>query len=410
MGSVQVASSPTRAKRETEKLRNRLKKALMRSIMASSLSPSRFSEDGNVARHDRLLGSVLDDDNFMDHSSSYDLGDELRRKSLSNVRDLPVDREITSNSLRDATARTFTLSELELATGNFKLSNLLGEGGFGKVAVKRRSLDSCQGNDEFTMEVQMLSKLHHPHLVGLIGSCAQGFQRLLVYEFMPKGSLADLLERNRGILDWNTRMKIAVGAARGLEYLHCVPKPAVIYRDLKSANILLDDDFNAKLSDFGLAKFGPNGDKSHVSTRVMGTYGYCAPEYMQTGQLTIKSDIFSFGVVLLELITGQRAFDTTRDVGQENLADWAHPFMNDRHQKFEIMDPKLQGRYPKRTARHLIYLTNLCVSKQAGLRPSIKEITTALEFLMIEGQGRPSNNPLLSPVSRQADMLSPGRY
>ncbi|KAL9261466.1 putative serine/threonine-protein kinase PBL21, partial [Drosera capensis] len=135
-------------------------------------------------------------------------------------------------------------------------------------------------------------------------------------------STSDVLERNRGILDWNTRLKIAVGAARGLEYLHCVPKPAVIYRDLKSANILLDNDFNAKLSDFGLAKFGPNGDKSHVSTRVMGTYGYCAPEYMETGQLTIKSDIFSFGVVFLELITGRRAFGTTRDVGQENLAYW----------------------------------------------------------------------------------------
>lgn len=123
-------------------------------------------------------------------------------------------------------------------------------------------------------------------------------------------------------LEWNTRMKIAVGAARGLEYLHNVANPPVIYRDLKSANILLDEDFNPKLSDFGLAKLAPVGDQTHVSTRVMGTYGYCAPDYAMSGKLTIKSDIYSFGVVLLELITGRRAYDASRVTGEQNLIAW----------------------------------------------------------------------------------------
>ena len=123
-------------------------------------------------------------------------------------------------------------------------------------------------------------------------------------------------------LDWNTRMKIAAGAAKGLEYLHDKANPPVIYRDFKSSNILLDEGFHPKLSDFGLAKLGPVGDKTHVSTRVMGTYGYCAPEYAMTGQLTLKSDVYSFGVVFLELITGRKAIDNTRAAGEQNLVAW----------------------------------------------------------------------------------------
>jgi serine/threonine protein kinase len=130
------------------------------------------------------------------------------------------------------------------------------------------------------------------------------------------------LEPHQKPLDWLTRMKVALEAAKGLEYLHDKANPPVIYRDLKSSNILLDNDFNAKLSDFGLAKLGPTGDKSHVSSRVMGTYGYCAPEYQRTGQLTVKSDIYSFGVVLLELITGRRTIDNTRHSREQNLVSW----------------------------------------------------------------------------------------
>ncbi|XP_077231011.1 putative serine/threonine-protein kinase PBL21 isoform X4 [Tasmannia lanceolata] len=233
-------------------------------------------------------------------------------------------------------ACSFTFRELAIATRNFRAADLIGEGGFGRVykgildtgqivAIKQLNRDGLQGNQEFVVEVLMLSLLHHANLVNLIGYCADGDQRLLVYEYMPMGSLENHLfgmQPDREPLGWNTRMKIAVGAARGLEYLHVEANPPVIYRDLKSANILLDNDFNPKLSDFGLAKLAPVGDKTHVSTRVMGTYGYCAPEYAMSGKLTLKSDIYSFGVVLLELISGRKAIDNSKLAGEQNLVTW----------------------------------------------------------------------------------------
>ncbi|KAL0382638.1 UNVERIFIED_CONTAM: Serine/threonine-protein kinase PBL27 [Sesamum calycinum] len=236
-------------------------------------------------------------------------------------------------------AHTFTFRELATATKNFRADCLLGEGGFGRVykgrlestnqivAIKQLDRNGLQGNREFLVEVLMLSLLHHPNLVNLIGYCADGDQRLLVYEYMPLGSLEDHLHDlppDKKRLDWNTRMKIAAGAAKGLEYLHDKANPPVIYRDLKCSNILLDEGYHPKLSDFGLAKLGPVGDKTHVSTRVMGTYGYCAPEYAMTGQLTLKSDVYSFGVVLLEIITGRKAIDNSRAAGEHNLVAWGH--------------------------------------------------------------------------------------
>ncbi|KAI5077359.1 hypothetical protein GOP47_0007183 [Adiantum capillus-veneris] len=241
-----------------------------------------------------------------------------------------------SNSCHIA-AQTFAFKELAAATKNFRAECLIGEGGFGRVykgwlestnqvvAIKQLDRNGVQGNREFLVEVLMLSLLHHPNLVSLIGYCADGDQRLLVYEYMPLGSLEDHLHdlpSDREPLGWNLRMKIAAGAARGLEYLHDKANPPVIYRDFKSSNILLSSDYEPKLSDFGLAKLGPVGDKTHVSTRVMGTYGYCAPEYAMTGQLTSKSDVYSFGVVLLELITGRKAIDNSRGSGEHNLVAW----------------------------------------------------------------------------------------
>ncbi|GMH18904.1 hypothetical protein Nepgr_020745 [Nepenthes gracilis] len=331
-----------------------------------------------------------------------------RRRSTSDICYSSDGREKSNDRPSGSSSRTFTFLELVMATNNFRESNLIGEGGFGKVykghidknqviAVKRLNLDSLQGNQEFIVEVSMLSILHHPNLVNLIGFCAEGDQRLLVYEYMPMGSLADHLfdrENVRGTLEWNTRMKIAVGAARGLEYLHCIAKPPVIYRDLKSANILLDNFFNPKLSDFGLAKLGPDGDKSHVSTRVMGTYGYCAPDYALSGKLNIKSDIFSFGVVLLELITGRMAFDITRKPGEQSLVTWSRPFLRDRKRCIEMVDPRLQERFPARTARHMIFLTAMCVKDEPSLRPPISEVVAALEYLGTECRDLPSpQNP-----------------
>ncbi|KAJ6703203.1 hypothetical protein OIU85_029198 [Salix viminalis] len=308
-------------------------------------------------------------------------------------------RELTG--LKDApgvniAAHIFTFRELAAATKNFRPECFLGEGGFGRVykgrlestgqavAVKQLDRNGLQGNREFLVEVLMLSLLHHPNLVNLIGYCADGDQRLLVYEFMPLGSLEDHLHDlppEKEPLDWNTRMKIAAGAARGLEYLHDKASPPVIYRDFKSSNILLDEGFHPKLSDFGLAKLGPTGDKSHVSTRVMGTYGYCAPEYAMTGQLTVKSDVYSFGVVFLELITGRKAIDSTRPHGEQNIVTWTRPLFNDRRKFSKLADPRLQGRYPMRGLYQALAVASMCIQEQAAARPLIGDVVTALSYL-----------------------------
>ncbi|XP_052290171.1 probable serine/threonine-protein kinase PBL23 isoform X1 [Citrus sinensis] len=303
------------------------------------------------------------------------------------------------------TAKIFSYRELSVATTNFNPDNLLGEGGFGRVyrgklegtnqdvAVKQLDRNGFQGNREFLVEVLMLSMLSNPYLVNLVGYCVDGDQRILVYEYMPNGSLEDHLldlPPNRKALDWNTRMKIAHGAARGLEYLHESAQPPVIYRDFKASNVLLDQDFNPKLSDFGLAKLGPTGDKSHVSTRVMGTYGYCAPEYALTGQLTAKSDVYSFGVVFLEIITGRRVIDNSRPTEEQNLVTWvrlkiletkATPLFKDRRKFTMMADPLLEGNYPIKGLYQALAVAAMCLQEEAGTRPMMSDVVTAIEYL-----------------------------
>ncbi|XP_030928913.1 probable serine/threonine-protein kinase PBL23 [Quercus lobata] len=322
-----------------------------------------------------------------------------------------ITEELQKIGKGNISARIFTFRELCVATQNFHLDNLLGEGGFGRVykgiipstnqviAVKQLDRNGFQGNREFLVEVLMLSLLHHPNLVNLVGYCADGEQRILAYEYMPNGSLEDhLLEAppDAEPLDWNTRMKIAEGAARGLEYLHETADPPVIYRDFKASNILLDENFNPKLSDFGLAKLGPTGDKTHVSTRVMGTYGYCAPEYALTGQLTTKSDVYSFGVVFLEIITGRRVIDNARPSEEQNLVTWAQPLFKDRR-KFTLMaDPLLEDNYPVKGLYQALAVAAMCLQEEADTRPLISDVVTALEFLSIprneEGSGKCSSD------------------
>uniref|UniRef100_A0A1D1ZEB1 non-specific serine/threonine protein kinase n=1 Tax=Anthurium amnicola TaxID=1678845 RepID=A0A1D1ZEB1_9ARAE len=310
---------------------------------------------------------------------------------------------------RSGRAHRFAFRELAAATRNFKDANLLGEGGFGKVfkgrlesgqlvAIKQLNREGLQGSKEFIMEVLMLIVLRHSNLVSLIGFCADGDERLLVYEYMSQGSLeshlCDLFP-DKEPLGWNARMKIALGAAKGLAYLHDVANPPVIYRDLKSANILLDDEFNPKLSDFGLAKFGPVGDNTHVSTRVMGTYGYCAPEYAMSGKLTTKSDVYSFGVVLLELITGRKAFDCSKGPREQSLISWSQPFINDKRKYTLLADPLLQGHYPIRPFHQLVVVTSMCLQEQPHVRPIMRDVVVALKHvasqphvLRSSGEGR----------------------
>ncbi|KAJ8511999.1 hypothetical protein OPV22_002433 [Ensete ventricosum] len=335
---------------------------------------------------------------------------------------------------RSKSARKFTFRDLATATQNFKEANLIGEGGFGRVfkgrldlgqvlAIKQLKQDGLQGSTEFLVEVLMLTVLRHPNLVSLIGYCAEGDERLLVYEFMPKGSLEDHLfdlSPQKPPLEWNTRIRIALGAAKGLTYLHDVASPPVIYRDMKAANILLDNNFNPKLSDFGLAKLGPVGDKTHVSTRVMGTYGYCAPDYVMSGKLTLKSDIYSFGVLLLELITGRRAFDYSRTRAEQNLVTWklqflkelclpnigikgfivSRPFLNDRRKFSQLVDPSLQGHYPPRAFHQLVVITSMCLQEQAHVRPIIADVVVALDHVASQAYtAEPNSKVMNSPPS-----------
>ncbi|KAG9446388.1 hypothetical protein H6P81_012516 [Aristolochia fimbriata] len=348
------------------------------------LNPSNKSDD-------RTEGKPMVETNISRLASG---ADRLKTRSLSGSRKESMSPRCGTDV--NIAAQTFTFRELAAATKNFRPECLLGEGGFGRVykgrlestnqvvAVKQLDRNGLQGNREFLVEVLMLSLLHHPNLVNLIGYCADGDQRLLVYEFMPLGSLEDHLHDlppDKEPLDWNTRMKIAAGAAKGLEYLHDKANPPVIYRDFKSSNILLDEGFHPKLSDFGLAKLGPTGDKSHVSTRVMGTYGYCAPEYAMTGQLTVKSDVYSFGVVFLELITGRKAIDSTRSHGEQNLVSWARPMFNDRRKFPKLADPRLQGQYPMRGLYQALAVASMCIQEQAATRPLIGDVVTALSYL-----------------------------
>ncbi|MED6143890.1 putative serine/threonine-protein kinase pbl23 [Stylosanthes scabra] len=289
--------------------------------------------------------------------------------------------------------RVFTYNEISEAAEKFSSDNLLGEGGFGSVykgyicdqhvAMKQLNRQGAQGTREFYAEVLMFSLVKHPNLVQLVGYCTEGDHRVLVYEYMANGSLENhLLDLRDGKkpLDWYTRMKIAEGAAIGLDYLHSSADPPVIYRDFKSSNILLDEDFNAKLSDFGLAKIAPNGQGT-ITSRVMGTFGYCAPEYASGGQLTTKSDVYSFGVVFLEIITGRRVIDTTRDVEEQNLIEWAQPLLKDRKQFSQIADPLLNGEFPARGLFQALAVAAMCLQEEPEKRPDMDDVVSALAIL-----------------------------
>ncbi|KAH9318630.1 hypothetical protein KI387_020399, partial [Taxus chinensis] len=302
--------------------------------------------------------------------------------------------------------KVFSFNDLKSATRNFRPDSVLGEGGFGCVfkgwvdehgfmatkpgtgmviAVKKLNHEGLQGHKEWLAEVNYLGQLSHPNLVKLIGYCTEDDHLLLVYEFMPKGSLENHLFR-RGShyqpLSWNTRIKIALGAARGLAFLHSAD-PQVIYRDFKTSNILLDSDYNAKLSDFGLAKDGPTGADTHVSTRIMGTYGYAAPEYMATGHLTAKSDVYGFGVVLLEMLTGLRAVDTNRPAGQHKLVEWSTPLLVDKRKLYRVIDHRLDRQFPVKGAYKAALLSLQCLNGDPKQRPAMNEVVQKLEAVQV---------------------------
>ncbi|KAI7735443.1 hypothetical protein M8C21_024256, partial [Ambrosia artemisiifolia] len=239
------------------------------------------------------------------------------------------------------------------------------------------------GHKEWINEVNFLGVVNHPNLVKLVGYCAEdderGIQRLLVYELMSNKSLEHhLLGRGKSPLPWMTRLKIAEGAARGLAYLHEEMDFQLIFRDFKTSNILLDEDFTAKLSDFGLARQGPAAGLTHVSTVVVGTVGYAAPEYVQTGRLTSKSDVWSFGVVLYELITGRRAVERNLPRNEQKLLEWVKPYISDSKKFHLIIDPRLEGDYPIKSVHRLASLANKCLTKNPKSRPKMSEVVEML--------------------------------
>ncbi|CAO2831275.1 unnamed protein product [Amaranthus hypochondriacus] len=294
--------------------------------------------------------------------------------------------------------KVFTFAELKCATKNFRPEILLGEGGFGKVykgwidqktknglkipvAIKKLNSGSMQGFEEWQSEVNFLGRLSHPNLVKLLGYCWEDKELLLVYEYLPKGSLENHLFRrvtSTEPISWNRRMSIALGVARGLAFLHNSDKQ-VIYRDFKASNILLDVNYDAKLSDFGLAKLGPSGEKSHVTTRIMGTQGYAAPEYIATGYLYVNSDVYGFGVVMLEILTGSRALDFSRPEGQQILVQWTKPYLSNKSKLRHIMDPRLEGHYSLEAAFNLAQLAVKCIKLDRKARPSMKDVVEMLQ-------------------------------
>ncbi|XP_051144128.1 putative proline-rich receptor-like protein kinase PERK6 [Andrographis paniculata] len=288
---------------------------------------------------------------------------------------------------------SFTYNDLAAATEGFCEANLLGQGGFGyvhkgvlpngkEVAVKSLKSNSGQGEREFQAEVEIISRVHHRHLVSLVGYCTAGAQRMLVYEFVDNGTLEfHLYGAGRPTMEWATRLKIALGAAKGFAYLHEDCNPRIIHRDIKTANILIDRQFEAKVADFGLAKLSSDTN-THVSTRIMGTFGYLAPEYASTGKLTEKSDVYSFGVVLLELITGRRPIDLTRDDDDDTLVDWARPILMSVQEggSFEeLVDPRLGNNYNPPEMLRMVHCAAAAIRQSARRRPKMSKLVRVLE-------------------------------
>ncbi|KAI4344515.1 hypothetical protein L6164_011732 [Bauhinia variegata] len=295
-------------------------------------------------------------------------------------------------------AKTFSVNDVERATDNFDTSRILGEGGFGrvysgvledgtKVAFKVLKREDHHGNREFLAEVEMLSRLHHRNLVKLIGICTEDSFRCLVYELIPNGSVESHLhgvDKETSPLDWGARVKIALGAARGLAYLHEDSSPHVIHRDFKSSNILLEDDFTPKVSDFGLARTATDEEGRHISTRVMGTFGYVAPEYAMTGHLLVKSDVYSYGVVLLELLTGRKPVDMSQPPGQENLVAWARPLLTSKEGLEIMIDQSLGSDVPFDSLAKVAAIASMCVQPEVSNRPFMGEVVQALKLVCNE--------------------------
>ncbi|KAI4333515.1 hypothetical protein L6164_018309 [Bauhinia variegata] len=330
----------------------------------------------------------------------------LRKKGYLGGKD-PQDKE-----LQDLKTGYFSLRQIKAATNNFNPENKIGEGGFGPVykgvlsdgaviAVKQLSSKSKQGNREFVNEIGMISALQHPNLVKLYGCCIEGNQLLLIYEYMENNSLARALfgkDEQRLHLDWPRRMKICLGIAKGLAYLHEESRLKIVHRDIKATNVLLDKNLNAKISDFGLAKLDEE-ENTHISTRIAGTIGYMAPEYAMRGYLTDKADVYSFGIVALEIVSGKSNTNYRPKEEFVYLLDWAY-VLEEQGNLLELVDPILGSSYSPEEAMRMLNLALQCTNPSPTLRPTMSSVVS-----MLEGK-----SPVQTPIIRRRDSSQDPRF
>ncbi|KAG2542946.1 hypothetical protein PVAP13_9NG811700 [Panicum virgatum] len=340
-----------------------------------------------------------------------------RHKSFGDDDDFPNKPVAKKSNIAPIKATVYSVADLQMATDSFNLDNLVGEGTFGRVyraqfndgkvlAIKK--LDSTvmpfQSSDDFAELVSNISKLHHPNLNELVGYCMEHGQHLLVYDFHRNGSLHDLLHLSDEYskpLSWNSRVKIALGSARALEYLHEICSPSIIHKNFKSSNILLDSEFNPHLSDAGLASFIPDAEFQAAEQSA----GYTAPEVDMTGQYTLKSDVYSFGVVMLELMTGRRPFDSSRPRSEQSLVRWATPQLHDIDALDRMVDPALKGLYPAKSLSRFADVLALCVQPEPEFRPPMSEVVQALVRLV--QRANMTKRMLDGDTSRRADDQDP---
>ncbi|KAJ8572272.1 hypothetical protein K7X08_008783 [Anisodus acutangulus] len=318
-------------------------------------------------------------------------------KGSSGSNESSTSRSDTSSAISGSTESTnigwgrwYSLKELEMATNGFRAENVIGEGGYGVVfrgvlqddsvvAVKKLLNNKGQAEKEFKVEVEAIGKVRHKNLAGLLGYCSEGAHRILIYEYIDNGNLEQWLHGVGTVspLTWEIRMKIAIGTARGLAYLHEGLEPKVVHRDVKSSNILLDRKWNPKVSDFGLSKL-LGSEKSYVTTRVMGTFGYVSPDYASTGMLNEGSDVYSFGVMLMEIITGRSPVDYSRAPGEMNLVDWFKGMVANRRGE-ELVDPLIEVHPPPRSLKRVLLVCLRCIDMDANKRPKMGQIVHMLE-------------------------------
>ncbi|KAL6224825.1 hypothetical protein ACLB2K_003680 [Fragaria x ananassa] len=285
----------------------------------------------------------------------------------------------------------YTLRELEVATNGFVHENVIGEGGYGivyhgvledktQIAVKNLLNNKGQAEKEFKVEVEVIGRVRHKNLVRLLGFCAEGAHRMLVYEYVNNGNLEQWIHGDVGPvspLTWEIRMNIILKTAKGLSYLHEGLEPKVIHRDIKSSNILLDKQWNAKVSDFGLAKL-IGSERSYITTRVMGTFGYVAPEYASTGMLNERSDVYSFGILIMEMISGRNPVDYSQPPGEVNLVEWLKKMVANREPE-KVLDPKLSEKPHSRALKRALLVALKCVDPNALKRPRMGHVVHMLE-------------------------------